>query len=104
MSWKTLMALIAFSFLTSSLMMDKSTRRLATKSTSTQESARFNFDVALTSQELVFSEALKQDSSRAYLIPAFEYEELKSHSAEVILKSLSALPNGDSSPLILSRK
>jgi hypothetical protein len=103
MSWKTLVAFVGFSVLTLSMMMDESTQTY-TRAAQPSSAEVVNFDFALTSQELVFSESMKPVESGQYLIPSHQYDELNSHSAEIILQSLSALPKSEDSQVVLTRK
>lgn len=103
MSWKTLVAFLVFCMLTASLLTDDSSQVAAKVNTDSVPAP--NYDFALTSQELVFSESMKAIETPAYLIPSQEIEQIGNHSATVILRSLSALPaSEESAGLILSSK
>lgn len=103
MSWKTGSALFVFCFLAMSMLSDRSDENGHMQSQE-DKATQVSYDFALTSRELMFSEAFKPIDSNEYLIPSASFDELNSHSAEVILRSLAALPDKQSSNVILSRK
>jgi len=94
MSIKTLVATIAFLTLTTSLMMDNP--EFASESVvdvKTEANSDWNYDFALTSQKLVFSENLFPLQYPKYLVSNDQWRKFSQRSTQVILSTLEALPH-----------